>query len=86
MDGFVLDLFLGSAHKVADSSLGIFSPIGLDVSNLHGQEFSVESVKERHQEVLFALNPEVVVCIVESPSVGSGLSEHEEIFGTCDKA
>ena len=85
MDGFVLDLFFGSAHQIANSGFCILSPIGLDVGDFHGEEFSVEAVEERHEEILFALDPEVAVSIVESPGIGASLSKHEEIFSTGDK-
>lgn len=70
MDGLVLDLFLGSAHQVADADFGVFGPIGLYVGQLEVEQFPVEAGEEGQQEVLFALQPEVAVCEVESPSPG----------------
>jgi len=86
VDGFVLDLFLGSAHQISDTSLSILSPVCLDVSHFHRGELPVEAVEERHEEEFFAFNPDVVVGIVEGPGIGSALSKHEEIFGTGDEA
>ena len=86
VDGFVLDLFFSGAHQIADSGLGVLGPVGLDVGDFHCHQFSVEAVEEGHQEELFAFHPEVAVCEVESPGVGSALPEHEEIFSAGDEA
>lgn len=85
MHRFVLDLFLGSAHKVTNSGLGIFSPVGFHVVNLHIEQFAVESVQQGHQEVLLAFDPEVAVSIVEAPGIGTRLSKHEEIFSASNE-
>lgn len=79
-------MFPGDAHEVANSGFGIFSPVGLNVGELHVHEFSVEAGQEGHQEILLTLYPEVVVCVVESPSIGATLSEHEEILSTGNEA
>ena len=86
MDGFVLDLFFCGAHQIADSGLGVLGPVGLDVGDFHGHQFSVEAGEEGHQEELFTFHPEVAVCEVESPGIGSALPEHEEIFSAGDEA
>jgi len=86
VDGFVLDLFFCGAHKISNSCFGVLGPVGLDVSDFHSHQLSVESVEERHKEELFALYPEVAVGEVESPSVRSALSKHEEIFSACNKS
>lgn len=85
MNRFVLDLLLCCAHQITDSCLGVFCPVGLDVGDLHVQQFSIESAEERHQEVFLTLNPEVVVGEVESPGVCARLSKHKEVFSTSDK-
>ena len=85
MNRFVLDLFFCCTHKISDSSFSILSPVGLNISNLVGKYFSIESSQERHDKVLLSFKPEVVVCKVESPSISSCLSKHEEIFSTCNK-
>ena len=86
MDRFVFNLFFGSAHQVADTSFCVLSPISLDVGEFHIEDAAVEAVQERHEEVLFALEPEVVVGEVESPGPSARLSEHEEVFSTGDEA
>lgn len=70
MDGLVLDLFLGSAHQVADAHLGVLGPVGLHVGQLEVEQFPVEASEEGQQEVLLALQPEIAVSEVESPSPG----------------
>ena len=85
MNGFILDLFLGSAHEISDSGFSIFCPVGFDVLYFHREQFSVEPMQVGHQEVFFALDPEVVVGEVKSPGVGSSLRKHEEIFSTRDE-
>ena len=86
MDSFVLNLFLGSAHKVADSGLSVFSPVSLYVINLHVKKSAVEAVEKWHQEILLALEPKVAVGIVVAPSIGSCLSKHKEVFCACNKS
>jgi hypothetical protein len=80
VDGFVFNLFLGSAHKVADSCFSIFSPVSFYIIDLHVKKSAVEAVEKWHQEVLLALEPKVAVSIVVAPSIGSCLSKHEEVF------
>ena len=86
MDWFELDLLFGYTHQIAYSSLSVFSPISLDVDRLMGEQFPVEPVEERHEEVLFTLEPDVVISEVERPSKTSSLCEHEEIFSISNEA
>ena len=51
-----------------------------------GEQFPVEPVEERHEEVLFTLEPDVVISEVERPSKTSSLCEHEEIFSISNEA
>ena len=86
MDRFEFDLLFGNAHQVANSCFSVFSPIGLNVGHFETEEFTIESVEERHKEVLFTFEPNVVVSEVETPSPSSSLSKHEEIGSIRDKA
>lgn len=85
MDGLVLDLFLGSAHEVADADFGVLGPVGLHVAQLQVQQLAVEAGQEGQQEVLLALQPEVAVCEVEGPRPGGRLREHEEVLSGRDE-
>lgn len=80
MHGFVLNLFLGSAHKVAYASLSVLGPVGLDVGELHAHEFLVESVEEGQEEVLLTLHPEVTISEIEGPGPCGALGKHEEVL------
>lgn len=86
MHSLVFNLLLSSTHQIADTRLSVLSPIGLDVGSLHGEKLPVEAGEEGHEEELLALDPEVVVGVIESPGVGTGLPEHEEVFGAGDEA
>jgi hypothetical protein len=71
VDRFVLDLLLGSRHEVPHSHFGVLGPVGFDVGEFQVEEFAVEAGEEGEEEVLFALQPEVVVGEVEGPCVGA---------------
>jgi len=86
MHRFKLNLLFGYTHQVAYSGLSVFSPIGLDVEHLVGKHFTIESVEERHEEVFFTLEPNVVVGEIERPSPCASLGEHEEIISVCDES
>ena len=86
MNCFVLNLLLSSTHQITDTNFSVFGPVSLDIGGFHCEELSVKAGKEGHEEVLFAFNPKVVVSIVKSPGVGTSLTEHKEVFSTCDKA
>ena len=55
MDGFVLDLLLGSGHEVPDPDLGVLGPVGLDVGELEVEQLAVEASEEGQQEIFLAL-------------------------------
>lgn len=86
MDGLVLDLLLGSGHKVPDPDLGVLGPVGLDVGELEVEQLAVEASEEGQEEVFLALEPEVAVCEIEGPGPGGALCEHEEVLGACDES
>jgi len=86
MHRFELDLFLGYTHQIADSGFSVFSPIGLNIEHLVGEDFAIESVEERHKEILLALKPNVVISEIEAPSPSASLCEHEEIISICNKS
>lgn len=85
MNGFVLNLFFGCAHKVANSSLCILSPVSFNIGEFHAHKFLVEAIEEGEKEVFLTLQPEIAVTEIECPGPGRTLGKHEEVFSRSDE-
>ena len=86
MNGLEVDLLLGSGHKVPNTRLGVFSPIGLNIDEFVVEDFLVESGEKGEDEEFLAFDEVVGVCKVKGPYPGARVGEHPQVFSCGHKS